>query len=147
MIIAFFFSACNLKNVIKSHGTHSLETKEKKIFVNRTNKNDLIKILGPPSTKESFDNELWIYIERKTINSNSITKFGKKKILLNNVLVLEIDKKGLLVKKELFDTNKMNNLNFSENTTGNNFSKQSYLSKLFSSMRQKINDPLGKRKK
>ena len=43
--------------------------------MNKSNTNDLINILGPPSTKSSFDNNVWIYIERKKTNS-SIFKLG-----------------------------------------------------------------------
>ena len=60
-----------------------------------------LKILGPPSTLSSFDNDVWIYIERKTTKS-SLIKLGKKKTMVNNVLILEISSNGLLVKKDFF---------------------------------------------
>ena len=67
--------------------------------------------------------------------------------MINNVLVLEIDKYGLLAKKDLYDLNDMNDLNFSKNETKIEFSKRSFVYDFMSSMRQKLNDPLGKRKK
>ena len=147
-IIAIFFliTNCNLNKVVKHHGIQFLETKQEKLSINKTNKNDIQKILGPPSTKSTFNNDVWIYIERKTSKSSLFT-LGKKKMIKNNVLVLEIDNKGLLVKKDFFDINDMNEFNFSEGTTEKTHSKRSFVYDFLSSVRQKMNDPLGKRKK
>ena len=146
IIIALFISACNLKKVENFHGVNFLEIKQKKLIVNKSNKNDIIDLLGSPSTKSSFDNDLWIYIERKTDNSNFLT-FSKEKILVNNVLLLEIDSKGLLKKKEFFDKNKMNDIKFTQETTVGLTKQNTFIYDFLSSMRQKINDPLGKRKR
>jgi outer membrane protein assembly factor BamE (lipoprotein component of BamABCDE complex) len=146
LLIALFFSACSLKKVTKHHGVHSLNKKQEKLTVNQSNKNDILKLLGSPSSKSTFDNDLWIYIERKTDNS-SLLKFGKEKILLNNVLILEINSMGILEKKEFLDQDDMKNIKFTEQTTENQYKKNSFLYDFLSSMRQKINDPLGKRKR
>ena len=53
----------------------------------------------------------------------------------------------MLVKKDFFDINKMNEIKFSSLSTTNKYSKRSFVYDFLSSMRQKINDPLGKRKK
>ncbi len=123
-----------------------LDKKQEKLILNTTNKNDIVKILGPPSTKSSFDNDVWIYIERKT-TTNHLFKLAKEKIIVNNVLVLEIDNFGLLVNKEFYNKDKMNDLIFSEDETKSMVSKKSFVYDFLSSMRQKLNDPLGKRKK
>ena len=146
LIIALFFSACNLKKVTKHHGVHFLNKKQEKLIVSKTNKNDILKILGPPSTKSKFDNDLWIYIERKTDNS-SLTKFGSQRIIINNVLLLEVNSMGLLASKEFFDLTKMQDLKFAKQTTEGQYKKNSFLYDFLSSLRQKINDPLGKRKR
>ena len=145
-IISLFTSACTLKKVEKHHGVHFLDKKQEKLKVNRSNKNDIIKLLGSPSTKSTFDNDLWIYIERKTDNS-SLIKFGNEKIIVNNVLLLEINSMGLLEKKEFLDLKNMQDLKFSELTTNNQYKKNTFLYDFLSSLRHKINDPLGKRKK
>ena len=93
-----FVSACTLKKVEKHHGVHFLNKKQEKLTVNKSNKNDILQLLGSPSTKSTFDNDLWIYIERKTDNSSLLT-FGNEKIIINNVLLLELDNKGMLKKK------------------------------------------------
>ena len=145
-ILSLFISACNLKKVERHHGVHFLNKKQEKLTVNQSNKNDILKLLGSPSTKSTFDNDLWIYIERKTDNS-TLTKFGSERIIVNNVLLLEINNMGLLASKEFLDLTKMQDLKFAKNTTDNKYKKNTFLYDFLSSMRQKINDPLGKRKK
>ena len=144
--IFLFISNCTLNKVEKSHGIHFLQEKQKKLIISKTNKNDILTELGPPSTKSVFENDTWIYIERKT-TKKSIFKLGKKYITTNNVLVLEIDSRGILVKKEFFDVNNMNKLKFAGNKTTVQYSRNSFIYDFLSSVRQKVNDPLGKRKK
>ena len=103
-------------------------------------------MLGPPSTKSNFDNDLWIYIERKHKNQ-SIFKLGAKKIDVNNIIILEINNRGLLVKKDLYDKDDMNALKFSNDSTKTIYRKDQFIYNFLSSLRQKVNDPLGIRKK
>ena len=145
ILILFFTLSCSLNKVKNNHGVLSLENKISKIIINKSNTNDIINIFGPPSTKSTFDNNVWIYIERKKVN-RSIFKLGNKKIVKNNVAILEIDNKGILKKKEIYDLNKMNKYKFSENTTQNNYEKNSYIYGVLTSLREKINAP-SKRKK
>ncbi|MDA9177535.1 outer membrane protein assembly factor BamE [Candidatus Pelagibacter sp.] len=146
LILTFLFLAsCSLNKVVQHHGVHNLEKKQTKLKVNFSNKNDIIKIIGPPSTKNTFDNDVYIYIERKT-SSSKLTKLGKKKLLTNNVLVLEIDNTGVLLSKRFYDKNDMNKVNFSESVTGINYSQKSFIYNFLSSIRQKVDDPLGKKR-
>ena len=123
-----------------------LEKKEKKLFVNQTNKNDIIKILGSPSTISKFDNNIWIYIERKQTQSE-LKNFGKMKIYENNVLVLEVSDYGILKDKKLYNIGEMENINLSTATTESTYKKDTFIYDFMSSLRQKINDPLGQRAK
>tara|TARA_B110001452_G_scaffold251549_1_gene240690 strand:- start:428 stop:892 length:465 start_codon:yes stop_codon:yes gene_type:complete len=145
IVIFFFISNCNLNKVVKHHGVHFLEKKESKLRLLETNKNDILGLLGPPSTKSSFDNDIWIYIERKTTTS-SIKKLGRKEILVNNVLILEINSKGILTKKDFLNKDNLKDFEISTKKTLVNRNKQSFLDKTLNSLRQKINDPLGKQK-
>ena len=147
-ILVFFFiiSNCSFNKVIKKHGVRNLEKKQLKLVINETNKNDIKKILGPPSSTSTFDNDLWIFIEREIANEK-LFKMAKEKMIKNNVLVLEINNQGLLVKKDFYNMNDMNEINISKNKTENTYTKRSFVYDFLSSMRQKINDPLGKRKK
>jgi len=146
IFIFLFISNCTLNKVIKHHGVHFLEKKENSLELNITNKNDILKILGPPSIVSTFDNDVWIYIERKTTKS-SIVKLGKRKTIVNNALILEISSNGLLVKKDFFDIKDMKKIKFSDKTTESTYTKNTFVYDFLSSMRQKMNDPLGKRKK
>ena len=87
---------------------------------------------------------MWIYIERST-SSSKITKLGKKVLITNNTLILEINTKGLLSQKIFLDKDDMNNLEFSTSFTEMNYSKKSFVYDFLSTMRKKMNDPLGKR--
>ena len=138
------FCQCSINKVVKHHGVHYLEKKQTKLIISETNINDAKLILGPTSTKNSFDNDIWIYIERKTTVSE-IRTFGKKKLLVNNVLILEFDKRGLLVKKNFYDKNQMNKLKISESETAVLDKKDTFLRSVLTSLKYKINDPLGKR--
>jgi len=113
-------------------------------MVSKTNKNDILKILGNPSTKSKFDNDIWIYIERKQTQSK-LTNLGKMEIYKNDVLVLEIDKFGILKKKEFYNKDDMKNIKIVKGTTDTGFKRNSFVYDFMSSMRQKINDPLNKR--
>jgi outer membrane protein assembly factor BamE (lipoprotein component of BamABCDE complex) len=145
LIVFLFIVNCNINKVEKFHGVHYLDKKQQNFILLETNTNDLLEILGPPSTKSTFDNDLWIYIER-IVEKKSMLTLGKNRIVANNVLILEVNSKGLLITKNFYDINKMNKLSFSTLTTEKNYSKQSFIYNILSSLRQKVNDPLGKRK-
>ena len=143
--LILILSNCSLKKVVQHHGVHNLEKKQTKLTINETNKNDIIKMIGPPSTKSSFDNDIYIYMERKT-SSGRITKLGKKKLIQNNVLVLELNNKGILVSKKFYDKDDMLKIKFDNDITSINYQKRSFINSFLSSVRQKIDDPLGKKR-
>jgi len=145
LIIFFFIPNCTLNKTITTHGVKSLDLKSIKLSINSSNQNDIIKLLGQPSTKSNFDENLWIYIE-KSSGSTKLMGFGKKELLTNNVLILEINNKGMLKNKILFNKNNMTDLSFVKETTEMTLTQRSFIYTFFSSLRQKINDPLGKKK-
>ena len=145
LILLLFLHNCTINKVVHHHGVHNLEKKQEKLRINETNKNDIIKLIGPPSTKSSFNNDVFIYIEKKT-SSSKLTKLGKKKLLVNNVLVLEIDSRGILADKKFYNKNDMKKIEFDTNETSVTYSKRSFIYNFLASMRQKINDPLGKKR-
>ena len=142
--IFLLITNCNLKPNIEHHGVHMLEEKVKKLTINEDNKNDLIRVLGPPSVESNFDNDLMFFIERKIL-IRGLATLGKRKILVNNVLITEVDNRGILVKKEFIDLNQMNDLDISKKITEIDYQKTSFIYDFLSSMRQKVNDPLGKK--
>ena len=150
ILYIIFFSIiatnCSFKKVVKHHGVPFLEKKQKTLIVNESTTSDIRKILGSPSTRSKFDNDVWIYIERKQTQSN-IKNLGKMKIYKNDILVLEIDNYGVLTKKEFLNIDNMEDIKIVSNTTEAGFARNSFIYDFMSSMRQKINDPLGVRAK
>ena len=144
ILASIILSNCSFKPVVKHHGVPFLEKKQTSLSVNETNKNDILKILGNPSTKSKFDNDVWIYIERKQTQSE-LNNLGKMKVYKNDVLVLEIDDYGVLKKKDFYNIDDMKNVKINEDTTKGMNRKKSFLYDFMSSLRQKINDPLNKR--
>jgi outer membrane protein assembly factor BamE (lipoprotein component of BamABCDE complex) len=144
IFISLIVANCSFKKVVKHHGVPFLEKKQNSLVINISNKNDIRKILGNPSTTSKFDNDVWIYIERKQTQSE-LKNLGKMKIFKNDVLVLEIDDYGILKKKEFYNINDMQKIRVAETTTDGGFKKNSFIYNFMSSLRQKINDPLNKR--
>ena len=136
LIITFSFG-CQRNEVIKSHGISYLEKREKLIVLQKSNKNDTIKILGQPATTGLTNNNLWIYVER-TKTRGKLLKLGRNYLKKNNVLVLEFDKYGVLAKKEFYDKDKMNKITFAKTTTTNEIRKENFIYSFLSSIRQKM---------
>ena len=145
LLSIIFLSSCSLNKVIQHHGIHNLEQKHQKLKIEYSNKNDIIKLIGPPSTQSVFDSEVFIYIERKT-SSSKLLKLGKKELIRNDVLILELNNKGILISKNFYNKNDMKQLAFNNEITGINYSKKSFIYNFLSSVRQKIDDPLGKKR-
>ena len=150
LLYIFFFALvvtnCSFKKVVKHHGVPFLEKKQKQLIIDKSTSNDVRRILGTPSTRSKFDNDIWIYIERKQTQSK-LRNLGKMKIFKNYVLVLEIDNYGILKKKEFYNIEDMKKIKVVEDTTEATFARNSFIYDFMSSMRQKINDPLGVRAK
>ena len=145
-ILSLIVTNCSFEKVVRHHGVSFLEKKQKNLIINKTNKNEIIEILGKPSTQSKFNNDVWIYIERKQTQSQ-FKNLGKMKIYKNDVLVLEIDDYGLLKKKDFYNVNDMKKIYIVKKTTEGNITKNSFIYDFMSSLRQKINDPLGVRAK
>ena len=145
IILTLFLSNCKLNKIVNHHGIHNLENKSKELSINKSNINDIKKILGPPSSTSYFNNDILIYLERKTSNSK-LLKLGKKKLIANNVLLLEIDNRGMLVKKEFLNKNDINKLKLSQKKTNISTEKESFVIRALSNVINKMDDPLGKKR-
>ena len=137
---------CTPKKVVKHHGVPFLEKKQKSLIINETNKNDVVKILGNPSTKSLFDDNMWIFIEQKQTQSE-LKNLGRMEIYINDILIVEFNDRGILQNKKLFNINDMEKVMVAKDTTEATNKKRSFLYDFMSSMRQKANDPLGQRAK
>ena len=137
LAILLILTNCQKKELVHSHGISFLEKRQEKIVVNNSNRNDVRKKLGYPSTESIFDNTIWIYVER-TRGRGKITKLGQNVTLKNNVLVLKFDKYGILREKEFYDKTKMQNIDFSKKTTKGLNRERDFIYNFLSSMRQKM---------
>jgi len=145
IILAIFLTSCKLNKVVNHHGIHNLEIKSKELLVNQTNMNQISNILGPPSSKSYFNNDILIYLERKSSNTK-LLRLGKKKLIANNVLLLEVDSRGMLINKEFLNQDDLNKLNFTKKTTKINADQESFVSRALSGVITRIDDPLGKKR-
>ena len=145
IILTIFLSSCKLNKVVKHHGIHNLEAKSKELLINETNINQIKSLLGPPSSTSYFDEDILIYLERKTSNSK-LLKLGKKKLIANNVLLLEVDNRGMLINKEFLNQDDLNKLKFTNKTTKTIADQDSFVSRALSGIITKIDDPLGKKR-
>ena len=134
--ILLFIISCQRNEIVKTHGIAFLEKREKLIFINKSNKNDIISIFGQPSTKGMDDDNLWIYIERR-IEKGKLLRLGRNYLTKNNVLVLEFNKYGILTDKKLSTIENMQKLAFAEDITENEIRKGNFIYSFLSSVRQK----------
>ena len=144
-IIFIIIVNCSGNKVSNYHGVKSLDVKFSELKLNTTNKNDLYKIVGPPSFKSDFNKNKWFYIERLKSNQ-SIFKFGTQKIKKNNVLIVELSKDGLLINKKILNLNNMNDVKYLKTQTDKDFQNKTVLYDVFSSLREKINAPIRSKK-
>ena len=145
IILTIFLTSCKLNKVVNHHGIHNLEAKSQELLINQTNINQIKSLLGPPSSTSYFDEDILIYLERKTSNSK-LLKLGKKKLIANNVLLLEVDNRGMLINMEFLNQDDLNKLTFTNKTTETITDQESFVSKALSGVITKIDDPLGKKR-
>ncbi len=145
IILTIFLTSCKLNKVVNHHGIHNLESKSQELLINQTNINQIKSLLGPPSSTSYFDEDILIYLERKTSNSK-LLKLGKKKLIANNVLLLEVDNRGMLINKEFLNQDDLNELKFTNKTTKTIADQESFVSRALSGVITKIDDPLGKKR-
>ena len=145
ILIFLLLSNCNRNPVINTHGVPFLDIKQKNLIIQETNKNDVKKVLGHPSTVAIFDNSIWIYIER-TRTRGKLLKFGQNITSKNNVLALEFNEYGILIRKNFYNKSQINKINFTKDTTATVSRESKFIYNFLSSLRQKINKPAHKKK-
>jgi outer membrane protein assembly factor BamE (lipoprotein component of BamABCDE complex) len=137
LLLFIILSACQIQDPLKTHGIIYLENRSKKLITDKTNKNDVIRIIGAPQIKNEINNSDWIYIER-VLSKGKYHELGKHKLEENNVLVLSFDKFGILTDKKLFKKEDIKKLKFSKKNTENDLSKKSFVQSFLESVRQKM---------
>ena len=82
-----------------------------KVIVNKSNKNDIIRIFGQPHATSQNEEDTWIYFER-ILTKGKYHKLGRHVVKENNVLVLEFDKFGIIKNKKLYTKDDINKIAF-----------------------------------
>ena len=146
LILFIFLLNCSTQKVTRIHGNLSLKNNDSFILVNKSNKNDVIKVLGQPSTKSNFDKDVWFYIEQRKQNK-SIIKLGKQYIEENNILTIYFDNNGIVSKKEFLNKNDLKEIKFAKKETKPKYNNNSFMYEFLTSFRDKINAPFKKKDK
>ena len=128
---------CQFQEPNKSHGIVFLENRAKKLVVNKSNKNDVIKIIGQPQIKDEINQNSWIYLER-ILTKGKYHKLGKHKLKENNVLVLNFNKYGILDSKNFITKEEINKIEFTDKITENDLSQKSFVQSFLQSIKQKM---------
>ena len=130
-------SGCKLQEPLKTHGIVYLENRANKLIINKSNKNDVIKIFGQPQIKNSDNVDTWIYLER-ILTKGKYHKLGKHIVKQNNILILDFNKYGILKNKKLLNKEDINQIKFSKKNTENELSQKNFIRSFLESIRQKM---------
>ena len=129
--------ACQFQEPLKTHGIIYLENRSEKVIVNKSNKNDIIRIFGQPQATSQNEEDTWIYFER-ILTKGKYHKLGRHVVKENNVLVLEFNKFGIIKNKKLYTKEDINKIAFLEKKTENKLSQKSFVESFLQSVRQKM---------
>ena len=137
LILLLILTECKFQDPYKNHGINFLDKRSEKLVINKSNSNDVIKILGQPHSRSINNNKEWIYIER-VLTKGEYHKLGRNVLKSNNVLILKFNKYGILSMKKLLDKNDIQKINFSDKETENNISQKSFVEKFLNSVKSKM---------
>ncbi len=137
LLVFIILISCKLQEPLKTHGIIFLENRSQKLVLNKSNKNDVIRIMGRPHIKEDEINQSWIYLER-ILSKGKYHKLGRHILKENNVLVLNFDKYGVLKNKQFLKKEDLKKLEFSQKITENELTQKSFVQKFLQSIKQKM---------
>ena len=128
----------NCQEPLKTHGIVYLENRANKLVVNKSNKNDVVKIFGQPQIINGDKNDItWIYMER-ILSKGKYHKLGQHILKENNILILDFNKYGVLKSKKLLNKDQINKIKFSDKNTENELAQRSFIQNFLQSIRQKM---------
>ncbi len=138
LLLSIILLSCQIQEPLKVHGIVYLENRSKKLEVNKSNKNDIIRIIGQPQVKGGqVNNETWIYVER-VLTKGKFHKLGRNVIKENNVLILDFDKYGILKTTKFYTKDDINKIEFSKKNTENILSQKSFVENFLQSIKEKM---------
>ena len=133
ILFTFFLISCTLNKIDNIHGISNLENKLKLIKPNITNKNDIIKILGP-SPLEFNENRRCSYFEVRETK----TKYGKRDIYVNDYVEIYFDKYGITKSIDFYNLKNMKKISFSKDRTKTLAIEDTFSKNLLSSTRKRM---------
>ena len=137
ILIFFILIGCQLQDPNNNHGIVFLENRSNELVINKSNKNDVLNLIGQPHSKSINNDNEWFYIER-ILTKGEFHKLGQNILKENNVLVLDFDKYGILKYKKMLDKNDIRKMTFSEKNTENELAQKSFIEKFLSSIRTRM---------
>ena len=137
LFLLLFLNSCKLQEPYNNHGIVNLDKRADLIQVNKSNVNDVIKIIGQPHTVSIKNDKEWIYFER-ILSKGEFHKLGQNILKTNNILLLEFDRFWIVQNKQLIGKDAKNKLTFSNDITENSLSQKSFVQKFLSSLRSKM---------
>ena len=137
-ILFFQLNSCGLK-VVENHGQiYEKNINFKELQVGKTTRNEIVQLLGSPSTTSNFDDEQsWIYINSEF----------KRFVFLDGsntdqkILILSFNE-NTLKNKELLSKNDINNIKYEETLTDSRGKKVNWIKEFFTNLNP---NPYGKR--
>ena len=132
-----FLANCQLQEPKKLHGINYLENRENLLLINKSNKNDVINLLGSPHSISINDENKWFYFERM-ITRGKLHKLGRNVLKKNNILEIEFNKYGILANKKLYTKDDMRKVKISKKQTENTVRQKSFIDTFLSSVKQKM---------
>ena len=142
VLITLLIASCTLSKIDNVHGVSNLKNKIKLIKNNKSNKNDISKILGPVPIENKLEKK-WSYFEVRETK----TRYGKTNIYLNDYVEIFFDKYGIVQKMEFYDLNDMKNIEFVKEKTKSLGVKDTFSKNLLSSTRKRMENARKKFKK
>ena len=137
LILPIILLNCQINEPLKTHGIIFLENRSEKLIENKSNKNDVIKIIGQPHTKSINNENEWIYFER-ILSKGEFHRLGQNVLKANNLLRLNFDKFGILKKKEFLNKNNIKKVDFSKMKTNSSLTQKSFVERFLSSVKSKM---------
>ena len=137
IILVFLLANCQLQESKNLHGINYLENRKNILTVNKSNKNDVVKLLGNPHSKSINNENRWFYFERM-ISKGELHKLGRNILKKNNILEIEFDKYDVIVSKKIYTKDDMKKIKVSKKKTENTVSERSFLNSFLSSLKQKM---------
>ena len=137
LLILVILVNCQLQEPLKTHGIIYLENRSQKLTIKKSNKNDVISVMGKPHILENEKNDNWIYVER-VLSKGKYHKLGKHVLKESNILVITFDKYGVISDKKFLKKDEINKIAFSKDITENKLSQKSFVQKFLQSIQQKM---------